>query len=990
MSLKERLDNWTRSKWAKALRITGSVFWNLALIVLVLFLVLGAFGASVGAGYFAALVKDEPLRSPEQMKNAVFTYEETSEIYFKDNNYFGKMRTDLERTETKLDAVSENVLNAVFATEDEYFEVHDGIVPKAVLRGLVQDITNADTQTGGSTLTQQIIKNQILTNEVSYSRKAKELLLAMRLEEYMGKDEILEAYLNIIPYGRNSSGRNIAGIETAAQGIFGVEAKDLNLAQAAYIAGIPQAPYRYTPFTSKGELKDAEGLQPGIDRMKTVLFRMNETEYITDAEYQEALAYDITKDFKPREASTYEDLPWLTIEVEERVTTIMAKILAERDGLDPDRVDGDSSLRTEYRQLARQEIATGGYRIHTTIDEGLMRKMEEIKDSYDMYGYTRVKEVKNEETGEIETVEEPVQVGGMLLENQTGRILAFMGGRDHNLEALNHSTTAFRSPGSTFKPLMVYAPAIEYGLVGAGSPVVDVKFSLTDASNSGWEPSNYNPNQEKGIISVRSALTTSQNLTAVRLYDEVKQRQPIDLLHKMGFSSVEKKENDYPSISIGGTTTGVTIEDNTNAFSMFANNGSFVDAYLIEKIEDVDGNVVFEHKAEPVQVFSPATSYIMNDMMRDVFDEGTATVANSRLKFNSDFAGKTGTTQDHKDSWLIGYNPNVTLSVWLGYDNYNFKAGDNTLFYMNNTYGHPSVRSNTLWANIMNGLYDVNPELIAAPNKTFQRPEGVVERSFCSISGLAPSSACSNAGLVRSDLFNAAAFLPTKPDDSLVSSSYVTINGNRYRALESTPQEFVVRGGFGVSESFIERMLGRFGGNASKLFPENSGFASNVVSEDVFQADDAAPSGVTASVSGDVMTWTDSGSADVVGYYIYQGSTRIAAVPQASANRYTLGGFGDYSVRAVDITGKQSAPSNAITRERPEPEPAPTPTPTTPPATGGGDGGGNSGGGNSGGGNSGGGNSGGGNGGGTGGGDDTDPVDPVEPEEPEEPEEGTE
>lgn len=133
------------------------------------------------------------------------------------------------------------------------------------------------------------------------------------------------------------------------------------------------------------------------------------------------------------------------------------------------------------------------------------------------------------------------------------------------------------------------------------------------------------------------------------------------------------------------------------------------------------------------------------------------------------------------------------------------------------------------------------------------------------------------------------------------------------------------------------------------------------------------------------MTWTDSGSADVVGYYIYQGSTRIAAVPQASANRYTLGGFGDYSVRAVDITGKQSAPSNAITRERPEPEPAPTPTPTTPPATGGGNGGGNSGGGNSGG-----GNSGGGNGGGTGGGDDTDPVDPVEPEEPEEPEEGTE
>jgi len=152
LNWKERLDSWTRSKWAKALRITGSVFWNLVLLFIIIFTVLGAFGASVGAGYFAALVKDEPLRTPDQMRSAVFTYEETSEIYFKDDNYFGKMRTDLERTETKLDSVSENVLNAVFATEDEYFQVHDGIVPKAVLRGLVQDITNADTQTGGSTL----------------------------------------------------------------------------------------------------------------------------------------------------------------------------------------------------------------------------------------------------------------------------------------------------------------------------------------------------------------------------------------------------------------------------------------------------------------------------------------------------------------------------------------------------------------------------------------------------------------------------------------------------------------------------------------------------------------------------------------------------------------------------------------------------------------------------------------------------------------------
>ena len=190
------------------------------------------------------------------------------------------------------------MIDAVFATEDEYFKQHNGIVPKAIFRGLFQDVTNSDSQTGGSTLTQQLIKNQMLTNEVSYERKAKEILLAMRLEHFMDKDEILEAYLNIIPYGRNANGQNIAGIETAAEGIFGKKAIDLNLPQAAFIAGVPQAPFAYTPFKSGGGVKDPEYLKPGIDRMKTVLFRMKETGYITEQQYNEAIAYDITQDFR--------------------------------------------------------------------------------------------------------------------------------------------------------------------------------------------------------------------------------------------------------------------------------------------------------------------------------------------------------------------------------------------------------------------------------------------------------------------------------------------------------------------------------------------------------------------------------------------------------------------------------------------------------------------------------------------------------------------
>lgn len=257
--LNEKIETLASSKQMRYVRMTGDVFWNLSLLAVILITTVVILVGGIGFGYFASLVKDEPLRSKEEMRDQIFNYEETSEIYFANDIYIGKIRTDLDRRETSLANISPNVINAVLATEDEYFREHPGIVPKAVFRGLLQDVTNSSTQTGGSTLTQQLIKNQILTNEVSYERKAKEILLAYRLENFMSKEEILEAYLNIIPYGRNSSGRNIAGIETAAQGIFGISASKLNLPQSAYIAGIPQAPFKYTPFTNKGTKKALKG-----------------------------------------------------------------------------------------------------------------------------------------------------------------------------------------------------------------------------------------------------------------------------------------------------------------------------------------------------------------------------------------------------------------------------------------------------------------------------------------------------------------------------------------------------------------------------------------------------------------------------------------------------------------------------------------------------------------------------------------------------------
>ncbi|MFD1030370.1 transglycosylase domain-containing protein [Metaplanococcus flavidus] len=907
---------WHSTKWSKGLNITTGVFWNLAILLAILLMIGGVFAASVGAGYFASLVDEEELRTESDMRGEIYAYEETSEIFFGNDEYLGKLKTDLEREETNLDMVSDYAIDAVLATEDEYFNEHEGIVPKAIFRGLFQDVSNADSQTGGSTLTQQLIKNQILTNEVSYERKAKEILLAMRLEKFMKKEEILEAYLNIIPYGRNSAGTNIAGIETAANGIFNVPASELNLPQAAFIAGIPKAPFRYTPYSSGGGLKEPEYLEFGIDRMRTVLYRMLETEFITQEEYDAAIAYDIIQDFREDETRSYERYPHITTEVEKRATRIIMDVLAEEAGIDPASLLENDKLYEEYQILADRAVRSRGYRIHSSIDKELYDAQQAAKNAYESYGPTLTKTIINQE-GEEEEVPMPVQVASVTTENDTGRMLSFVGGRDHEVSNFNYATQASRSIGSTAKPLLVYGPALEYGKIGAGSPVVDVKFEVMQSNGRPWTPSNFTATSEQGIMSARDALAQSQNLPAIRLFAQIQNQMPITYLMKNGFSSVEESENANPTSALGGGIEG-TAEEVANAYATFANGGTFAASSMIDRIEDPEGNIIFEHEIETEEVYTPQTSYVITDMLRDVFSgpRGTANRANDLLKFNADFAGKSGTTQETRDVWLVGYNPNVTMSVWLGYD-----QETSSLDIMRNSTLQPSTRVNQVWATLMNASYDVDPELFGT-QETFEEPAGIVSRSFCGISGLAPSDSCSGDGLVRSDLFIADVMVPTKPDDSLTTGRYTTIDGSRYAALSSTPAEFVSGGGVGVSEDFIDRVLAPYGGDASKLFPSDSRF-SNVVSSTTFDADNAAPGAVQAALNGSQLTWSDSASNDVVGYRVYRNNSRVGSISESAGNSYTVSGPGSYTVRAVDITGRESSNSNTAAIAAPEPETQP-------------------------------------------------------------------
>ena len=912
--IEEKVAEFQESQWGRRLRIGSGVAWNLLLLFGVTGILLGIFAGSAGAGYFASLVVEEPLRTKEEMIQTVLTYEETSELYFSDGVYLGKVNADIERRETKLGDVSPHLINAVLATEDEYFGEHEGIVPKAILRGLFQDVTNADSQTGGSTLTQQLIKNQILTNEVSYERKAKEILLAMRLEKFMEKEEILEAYLNIIPYGRNASGQNIAGVATAAEGLFGVTPKELNLPQAAYIAGLPQAPFLYTPFYSgQRGMKTPEELEPGIERMKTVLFRMKETGYITDEEYEQAVVYDITKDFKQPEQRATERYPFLTPEIQARAKEILARILAEKDGIDPARLDEEAELLAKYMQLADRDLESGGYRIHSTIKKDLYDRFQEIKNNFEYYGPTLTETKVDSETGEPVEELNPVEVGSVAVENGTGRILAFVGGRDHQIEQTNHATSAFRQVGSSVKPLLVYAPAIEFGLIGAGSPVVDVWANI-----GGWKPKNFVASRQYGIVPAREALAKSYNLAAVRTLGKIADKDPTQFLDKMNFNHIQDFQRNVPSAALG--VYSASVEQNVGGFSTLANGGKFVKPYIIERIEDSEGNLVYEHKAEPVDVFSPQTAYIVTDMLRDTVTSGTATIMRRDLNFRPDIAAKSGTTNDFKDVWMMGYNPNVTLGVWLGYDN----QQKYSLSRMTSRDLQPSTRVNKLFARLMNGMNEVAPDMVGAGER-FQQPEGVVTRSFCGISGLAPSKACQAAGLIRADLFNAHTFVPNKPDDSFGASggSYVVAGGTRYQALPSTPGEFVRSGASGISKDFVDRMLAPYGGDPAGLFPNGSRFGTNIVSARSYSGIAGAPIAPGASRSGSSITWSNSPSADVVGYYVYKDGARIASVAYGGSYSVNASAPGSYSVRAVDITGQLSGPSNVITTDAPAPPPEP-------------------------------------------------------------------
>lgn len=693
------------------------VIYSILLVGVSFLLFAGALGAGIGIGYFTYLVEDIKLPNKKEFQQDLGDLTQTSKIVYADNSLISTIQSDLLRTNIKHEEISPLITTAIVATEDEYFYEHNGIVPKAVLRALVSEVTGLGSS-GGSTLTQQLVKQQILTSETTFDRKANELILATEIEKYFTKEEIITMYLNVSPFGRNNRGQNIAGVKEATLGIFGLQPDKVNLAQAAFIAGLPQSPIVYSPFTNTGALKADEDLAYGLKRKDFILFSMYRNHDISKQEYEEALAYDLVADFRKQESANKNTQDYLYQAIMAEASKIVAKKLATEDKVSDEKfAEEETNLR--YLEKAQTKLANGGYTVKSTIDKTVYQAMQKAVSEYGSYldNWSGVK----------------IEVGNVLMDNKTGKILGFVGGRDYKNNPYNHAFSSHRQAGSVIKPFLVYAPALDQGLIGSETRVSDYPTNWGNGEDAGKPIVNAINTGSKTFRTVREALNQSDNIPAYHIYQALLNYMGSptavydQYLAKMNFKNIPTWQ--YESAPLG--VAEVTTLEQTNAFQTIANNGVYQEGYVIESIVDTEGNAYYQHESNPVQVFSKASSSIMADLLRTVLSQGLTTNFTYQLSNldwnlgNLDWIGKTGTTDYNVDSWLVASTPTITLSSWSGRED--SKPSDEGA----------SQRTATYMAYLANAIYQAKPEIMGT-NQRFKLDPSVQQHSVSKFTGVKP------------------------------------------------------------------------------------------------------------------------------------------------------------------------------------------------------------------------------------------------------------
>lgn len=522
----------------------------------------------------------------------------------------------VRRTVVPFETISPNIKKATIAIEDIDFYSHGGIKATSIIRAVIANITTLRFSQGGSTITQQVVKNSLLTKDKDISRKLKEWILAVKLEQTADKDSILNLYLNETPYGGN-----IYGVEEATQAYFGKKSNDVTLAEAAYLAALPQAPSLYSPYGKNKNLL--------VERKNLVLKKMYENRMITEDEYTTALKEEVA--FQPKTIGGIK-APHFVMYVKEY-------------------------LEQKYGE---KMLETGGFSVITTLDWEMQQKAEEIVKEYVL---ANEKKFKASNAALVAT------------DPRTGEILTMVGSRDYfdtDIDGNFNVATAHRQPGSAFKPF-VYATAFNKGLLPE-TPVYDLPTQFNASCDVYNQPQSsgvkcYNPqNYEggfKGLMSIRSALGESRNVPAVRILHVVGLGDTLKLAEAMGIQELGGTSQYGLSLALGGGE--VSVLDMTAAYGVFANEGMKAKTTAVLKIVSTQGVEIETYSTSTKPVIPKQTALLMNDVLADPY--ARAAIFGSRYFGDREVAVKTGTTNNSRDAWMLGYTPSISVGAWMGNNN---------------------------------------------------------------------------------------------------------------------------------------------------------------------------------------------------------------------------------------------------------------------------------------------------------------------------------
>ncbi|MBR5336823.1 MAG: PBP1A family penicillin-binding protein [Lachnospiraceae bacterium] len=582
-----------------------------------------------GTGATVKKLKDEAVRLARSTTEESFRAVQTSLVYDRNDELISKLVGEKDVYYLSYDQIPLYVKKAFITTEDKKFYEHSGVDYKAILRAIKALIENGTPTEGASTITQQLARNMFLSYEKTWQRKVEEIFIAMELEKIYSKDKILEFYINNIYFANGHY-----GIQAASRGYFSKDVSQLNLSEIAFLCAIPNKPSMYDPI---------EHFDNTITRRDMVLRMMYEDGIINSTQYDEACNTQITLKMSDTEKRNYVETYTYNCATRALMEATGFKFQYEFDSTEKE-LEYDKDYAEAYSDC-QKKLYTGGYRIFTSIDLEKQAKLQAQMDSALSY-YTSTNE---------EGVYQ-LQGAAVCINNITGYVEAIVGGRTQEMVGytLNRAYQSYRQPGSTIKPILVYTPMLERGYT-PDTIVVDEPIEDGPVNADGYYA---------GEMTLRNAVAVSKNTVAWNTLKTLTPGVGLKYLFNMGFTHLAQSDYVLP-IALGGFTYGVSAVEMAGAYSTLENDGAFREPTCIVKIIDSTGNLIWERKEEASQVYQVNAARMMVDMMKSVMAYGTG---RGYALSSMPCAGKTGTTNDNKDSWFIGFTHYYTTATWVGYD----------------------------------------------------------------------------------------------------------------------------------------------------------------------------------------------------------------------------------------------------------------------------------------------------------------------------------